>query len=241
MRVPSAAAAVLVMSCLHALPVQAQSRDEFIQAFAGEWRVVDARFAAPDSPCLLSLSREPRDDAYAVAQTGCKAELANVRQWNIANSRMVLGDGTAPVVTLGGTQRRMSGTSSDGTPFVLERTMPGDVDSLAAARQAYGCYFEGFTSQCAPADAVQAPTPQGDGTSRVKVLVNLNVRVEARGDSDILGVVPADSCVVVDACVTTTDGAWCRAGFGDKQGWLRKLALRRDTWPVVTYANSCPG
>lgn len=52
-------------------------------------------------------------------------------------------------------------------------------------------------------------------------------------------VVPINSCVATSTCVTASDGIWCRAEFGDSAGWLRKLAIRQNRWPVVTFQNGC--
>jgi SH3-like domain-containing protein len=75
-------------------------------------------------------------------------------------------------------------------------------------------------------DAAQAAPPASEGAS-VQVLVNLNVRAEARDDAEVVGVVPSQTCVTTELCLTATDGAWCCAKFGERTGWMRKLALRQ--------------
>ncbi|MEO4000465.1 hypothetical protein [Mesorhizobium sp. CAU 1732] len=37
-----------------------------------------------------------------------------------------------------------------------------------------------------------------------------------------------------------TDGAWCRAKFGERTGWMRKLALRQNRRAIVTFEDFCP-
>jgi hypothetical protein len=99
------------------------------------------------------------------------------------------------------------------------------------------CFYSGFTSKCV--DAAQAAPPAPEGAS-VQVLVNLNVRAEARDDAEVVGVVPSQTCVTTELCLTATDGAWCCAKFGERTGWMRKLAVRQNRWAIVTFDNSCP-
>lgn len=229
----------IVMAVLSAAPVMAQSEQDFINAFAGDWQVVDDRFAAGDKPCSLVLEQEtPTSGRYPVTMSGCGSELAKVGAWGISDGQMTLFDGTgAQVAKLGGNQRRMSGDSAGGAPIILERVgVSGFADTLAAAKQASGCFYSGFTDKCA-AEA-QLAKPAGDAP-KVGVLVNLNIRAEARDDATVVGVVPAGTCVATELCMSATDGVWCRARFNDVSGWLRKLALRQNRWPVVTFDNSC--
>jgi uncharacterized protein YraI len=78
-----------------------------------------------------------------------------------------------------------------------------------------------------------------DAEKKINVIVNLNVRAEARDDAGIVGVVPENSCVAVERCLTASDGVWCQAKFGDKDGWIRKVALRQNKWPILTFTNGC--
>jgi SH3-like domain-containing protein len=77
-------------------------------------------------------------------------------------------------------------------------------------------------------------------TARIDVLVKLNVRNQPRRGAAVIGTVPPDSTVTVNACLTTSDGIWCRARFGDSMGWMAKSALRQGEWPVITYVNAGP-
>lgn len=152
---------------------------------------------------------------------------------------MTLFDAASEVIArLGGGLQRVSGTSASGAPLIYEKVgVAGNAAELESARRAGGCIYLGFTSKCA--DAEQAAPPAAERAS-VQVLVNLNVRAEARDDAEVVGVVPTQTCVTTELCMMATDGAWCRAKFGGKTGWMRKLALRQNRWAIVTFENSCP-
>jgi hypothetical protein len=218
---------------------QAPTMEQFVEAFGGTWQIVDDRYATPPAACQVALgATSATSGRYAVQLGGCRGELALVDSWGISNDQMALFDVSGQVIArLGGNQARVSGTSAAGSPMILEKVgVPGPAAMLEAARRASGCFYAGFTSRCA-ADAELAK-PAGEAP-RVQVLVNLNIRSEARDDASIIGVVPAASCVTTELCMTATDGVWCRANFGERAGWLRKLALRQNRWPVVTFENSC--
>lgn len=217
----------------------AQSEADFIKAFAGEWQIYDDAFATNAQNCRLTLLTDADTDRYKLENRSCSGELATVSRWGIADGQMVILAGTDIIATLGGSQHRMSGTSKAGRPLVLERVAAAAiVTPLHAAYTASGCYYLGFSDRCAPESELAKPSAQ-DGNARINVVVNLNARAEAREDANIIGVVPANSCVVTDTCITASDGVWCRAQFGDRSGWLRKLALRQNRWPVVTFVNQC--
>lgn len=228
-----------LFGAMFAFSAHAQTEQEFVDAFAGQWQVVDSHYAAETGPCRIELARGPATQGrYPLTLQACKAELSLVAGWGISNGQMSLFDAAGAVIArLGGNQRRMSGNSASGVPVILERAGAGGAATLLeAAKRASGCVYTGFTDKCAPEE--QLSKPQGDAP-KVKVLVNLNIRAEARDDASIVGVVPVDSCVSTEVCVTATDGVWCRARFGGETGWLRKLALRQNRWPVVTFSNSC--
>ena len=224
-----------------AADASAQTEAEFVAAFAGEWRVHDEAFAQGVQICRLTLRGEAEEGRYKLDRATCGGELSDVSSWGIADGQMVLFAGTEIAVTLGGTQRRMSGNSKSGVPVSLERAgAGGSAEQLQAARQAAGCYYLGFTNRCsAEADLAKPAQADGGAPTRVQVIVNLNVRAEARDDAGVIGVIPANSCVSTTVCATASDGVWCRAEFGDRSGWLRKLTLRQNRWPVVTFLNQC--
>ena len=123
MRGLSGLSAGIVAAVLSASSAMAQSEQDFIDAFAGDWQVVDERFVAGNKPCSLVLEREkPTGGRYPVATSGCGSELSKVGAWGISDGQMSFFDGTgAQLAKLGGNQRRMSGDSAGGTPIILER------------------------------------------------------------------------------------------------------------------------
>jgi hypothetical protein len=236
-----ASAMVAASLCLMGGHAAAQTEAEFIAAFAGDWQAVDGRHSQGGT-CTLKLGTGGGEGSYELTKSDCQGQLDEVTSWSIANAQMVLRNDTGTVATLGGNQRRMSGTASDGMPVVLDRVPPsGTIDPLRAARQVYGCFYAGFTSQCASQQQLTSPVDLPEGDASVTLLVNLNVRSEAREDSAVIGVVPAQSCIATDLCLETADGAWCRARFGERDGWIRKQALRQSRWPVITFSNGCAG
>lgn len=220
----------------------AQTEAEFVAAFAGEWRVFDESFAQGAQICRITLGQEAQDGRYKLDKASCGGELAEVAAWGLADGQMALlaAQGEA-VVSLGGTQRRMSGTTKSGKPVILERAgVVGAAEQIQAALRASGCYYLGFSDRCAAeADLGKPAAGSADSPLRIKVIANLNARTEARDDANVIGVVPANSCVAASVCVTASDGVWCRAEFGERTGWLRKLAIRQNRWPIVTFLNKC--
>jgi len=236
MRFGLAAAAAMALLCGSAA---AQSEADFVKAFAGPWQIVDSRFTTGAGPCRLTLSNQQTSGRYGVMTSGCAAEAELVASWGLVDGQMNLfGASGASLARLGGNQRRMSGNTASNVPMILERIgFPGMAEILDAARKRSGCFYAGFTDRCAPDQELRTPTGE---KPRINVLVNLNARSEARDDGSLIGVVPKNTCIQADVCVTATDGAWCRADFDGQSGWLRKLALRQNRWPVVTFLNDCP-
>lgn len=232
-------AGLVAAACLAGSTAHAQSEAEILNAFSGEWQIVDERYSTGSGSCTLSLLQEPEQDNYRLNSEGCGAELAPVSAWGVEDGQMILLDeGGTAIARLGGNQIRMSGNSASGSPIILERvSASGQAEQIEAAHRASGCYYAGFSDDCAPASELAKPAT---GTpARIEVLVNLNVRAEPRDNADIIGVIPAGSCITTELCLQATDGVWCRAQFQDRSGWMRKLALRRDRWPVVTFYNQC--
>lgn len=225
-------------------PAWAQSESDFVAAFAGNWVVFDKDFGSGGKKCELSLEKSKAGERYALKAANCGGEIKGAAQWGIVENQLALLDGGGLVlVRLGGNQRRMTGTTATDKPIVFDRAEGDGLGNLIqAAVKASGCYYLGFTDKCAPESALSDPleaTPAGD--KKIKILVNLNVRGEARDDANVVGVVPQKACVAVDTCLTASDGVWCRAQFGSKVGWIRKVALRQNRWPIVTFLNSCAG
>ena len=220
----------------------AQTEADFVAAFAGNWKVHDDSFAADGDRCALTLEKTAVDRRYGLKSAHCGAELKDVTQWGIVENQLALLDaGGLVLVRLGGNQRRMTGTTVAGKPIVFDRTEGGGpADLIQAAVKASGCYYLGFTDKCAPAAELTNPlTANPGGDKKIKIVVNLNVRAEARDDASVVGVVPQNACIAVDTCLTASDGVWCQAQFGEKTGWIRKVAIRQNRWAVVTFVNRC--
>lgn len=233
------AVAVASIGLLLSDEAMAQTEAEFVKAFAGAWQIVDSRYTVGVEPCRISLSNEQAQGRYQAEASSCAAEAARVKSWGLINGQMSLFDSSGiAIASLGGNQKRMSGNTPSGTPVILERIgISGTAEVLEVARKEAGCFYAGFTDRCAPDAELQKPMGEAP---QVNVLVNLNARSEAREDASVIDVVPASTCIQTELCLTATDGAWCRATFNNKLVWLRKLALRKNRWPVVTFFNSCP-
>lgn len=220
----------------------AQSESEFIAAFSGNWQVFDDSFASGGALCGLALGKSGKDGRYDLVKANCGQELAKVDKWGIVDKQLAFLDvGGLVLVRLGGNQRRMTGTTASNKPVVFDRMgEDGLASQLQAAVKAAGCYYLGFTDRCAPPAELANPfAATGAANQKVEVIVNLNVRAEPRDNADAVGVVPRNSCIVVDTCLTASDGVWCQAKFGERTGWMRKVALRQNRWPVVTFLNRC--
>lgn len=234
-------------------PAHSQARESFLQAFGGSWVIFDPDFAARDGAlCRLELGdsveisgvvgeaqRHPK-----VTQTNCAAPLDKVAFWDIEDNQLTLFD-TADVriASMGGTQIRVTGELSENPRGLILERLSGspEAPAFAEAVRKHRCIYAGYSDECADRSDLSEPSPAGGGViASVEVLVQLNVRRQPRGDADILGTLPAATCLRVNYCTTASDGVWCRARFGEINGWVRKTALRQGEWPVMTYRNSCP-
>lgn len=218
-----------------AAPALAQSEEELVAAFSGDWYVFDPAFRSGGAECKITL-----DPEMAATVSGCGAALIGIATWRIEDGQIMLADGADQVVAaLGGNQQRITGTLVDsGQGLIVERA-EGD-GAAVAIRNALGrhrCYFIGFTRSCAGSDEMAAPQPSAEDPSlgRIEVLANLNVRTQPRRDAAVIGVVQEGTPVAVDYCTVASDGVWCRAVFGTQAGWLAKTALRQNEWPIITY------
>jgi hypothetical protein len=229
----------LLAACLFAAPALAQSEADFIAAFSGKWQVYDQHMATGKTPCQLDLSNLGTDGKLAVSPNGCAAPLSDARNWTIEGSQLVLYNATpAVVVKLGGNQKRITGSTDAGLPIILERQGgDGTAALLLAASNASGCYYLGYGTKCA--DKSELGPPDMSAGAKVSVQVNLNAHGEPRSDANTVGTVPMGTCIAVQVCVVASDGPWCRATIGTQTGWLRKLTIRQNRWPVVAFTNSC--
>jgi hypothetical protein len=218
----------------------AQTPGEFQAAFSGTWQALDAS-RGNGGICTITLSDSPLAAGLSASQSHCAAPLDTIAAWSIVDGQLSLASAQGSSIgRLGGNQRRMTGDLADGSHLIIERGGgDGTAVRLQSALTAAGCFFLGYSDRCAGADADTSPRLSG-GQGSIKVLVDLNARSEARPDAPVLGMVPQGSCLAVNLCTTASDGPWCRAAFaGGEQGWVKKLDIRQDRWPVVTYENQC--
>lgn len=233
--------ALVALAGAGVLPVEAQSQADFVKAFSGRWQVYDQQAASGPALCALDFASTGKGTTLPVTVAGCKGPLAKVQSWSIEGSQLVLTDDQqAQVVRLGGNQKRVTGATASGVPVILERAGgDGNAATLQAAYNASGCYYLGYTRVCAPRSELAVPAPGPDGRTQIQLLANLNVHSEPRADANLVGATKQGTCVAVQQCTMASDGPWCEAKFGNVTGWLRKLTMRQNRWPVVTFTNSC--
>lgn len=238
-----------VMSMM-STPVVAQSGSAFLDAFAGEWFSFEPRTAPSPGPCNVTLENlvQPEgvlDEAQvrpkALVQN-CVAPIDTVVAWGIEAGQLILYSGNDSVVArLGGNPSRISGDMADFVPLVLERQTgdPANAGYIAALRK-YRCVFKGYSADCSTQADMEKPSIVGTNfTTQIQTLVDLNVRDQPRQNARVLGVVDRDTCVTVNYCLASSDGVWCRTQLGEAAGWMRKVALRQEEWPIMTFKNSC--
>lgn len=218
-----------------AAPAVAQSQDDLVKAFSGDWYVFDPAFRSGGTECKIVL-----DPEMAATVSGCGAALIGIATWRIEDGQIMLADGADQLIAaMGGNQQRITGTLSDsGQGLIVERADgDGAAVAISNALGRHRCYFIGFTRTCAGPDVMAAPQPSAEDPSlgRIEVLANLNVRTQPRRDAAVIGVVKEGTPVAVDYCTVASDGVWCRAVFGTQAGWLAKTALRQNEWPIITY------
>ncbi|MDR9393812.1 AprI/Inh family metalloprotease inhibitor [Roseovarius sp. SYSU LYC5161] len=222
----------------------AQTEEELRQAFSGAWFAFEDSYSDGNGPCRIYLSNESVSDDGTLllkgATEGCAAPLTEEISWRVESGKILLETSSGQqVAALGGNPQRLSGDYvRPPNALVLERQSgSGAKADLTAAIKLHGCYYLGFTQDCAEPSATEAPAFE-DGLARIKVLVNLNARSQPRRDAQVIGTIPAESEVTVNACLTTSDGIWCRAQFNEANGWMAKSAMRAGEWPVITFVNA---
>ena len=224
----------------------AQDEADFIAAFSGQWFAFDDQFGRDGQTCEVQLAAEAAEgeDRLPAASRNCTQPLSQVAGWTIADGKLVLvEEAGAPVARLGGSQQRVTGEiEASDRPVILERAQADQATrELASAIGRHRCVYVGLTQNCAEPDDLRKPTMTEEGGlyGSVEVVVNLNVRDQPRSTASIVGTLPEGTCLKVNHCTTASDGVWCRARFGDQNGWVRKTTLRQNEWPVLTYLNSC--
>ncbi|WDR01353.1 AprI/Inh family metalloprotease inhibitor [Devosia algicola] len=235
------ACALITLVGAGAMPALAQSQADFVSAFSGSWQLYEQRLGDGSNMCKLELSTEKKGEHLQLSTSHCAQPVASTVSWSIEDGQLVFyaTDGSK-VATLGGNQKRVTGETADQMPLIIERAGgDGMAATLQAAYNASGCYYLGYSQTCAPRTELGEPAPAPDGRVHIQLQANLAVHTEPRNDANVVGTAQKDTCVVVDSCTMASDGPWCRAKFGDTTGWLRKLTLRQNRWPVVAFANTC--
>ncbi|MFG6660967.1 SH3 domain-containing protein [Sulfitobacter sp. 915] len=228
----------LAAGALFAGAASAQTHEDFVKAFSGDWYVFDRAARANGQTCSITLS-EPKEDATQEVMTkGCSTPLNAAQTWEIVEGRIVLSSETAEIAAMGGNQFRVTGELKNMDNTVVMERSNGDGNSarIAAALGRHKCYYVGFTQECAETAALKMPEiPEDIGFATVETLANLNARAQPRRDAATLGKVAVGTEVKINQCITASDGNWCRAQVGDSAIWLAMTALRMDEWPIVTF------
>lgn len=234
-----------VFTCL-ASHVAAQSDQQFVEAFSGEWFTFEPRFSVSDRPCNIVLEEEPRvaeDVRYRSVDVdaNCGAPFSNGDlRWNVTNGRILIQDErNQRIAELGGNPDRLTGDLAGPVNAIILERKAGNryKQRLVGALRKHKCYFVGYSADCADEAATTAPAFE-DNRARIEVIVDLNVRSQPRRDANVVGTVPQDSQITVNLCLTASDGIWCRAGFGEIAGWMAKSVLRSNEWPVISFVSA---
>lgn len=244
--------ALAALVTLFAGSASAQTKEQLLEAFSGDWIIFDTAFSTSTAPCALNLQNKvelhgvvEESQLHPVAQSqNCVVPLNSVTAWDIEQNQLVLYAQQDKVVTrLGGNQSRVTGDLADSFVSVIMERASGDAYQVAfsqAVRQ-HRCIYLGYTSTCAERADLAAPVMSEEGgvVASLGVLVNLNVRDQPRRDARLVGTLPQGACLKVNYCTVASDGIWCRARFREASGWVSKTALRQEKWPVATFVNGC--
>lgn len=226
--------------------IQDQDQAAFIAAFSGQWFVFDPQYGTGGMTCTLILDSNPpeADGKFKSTATNCSEPLDSLVGWDIQQGQLGYYDTSGTrIATLGGSQQRVTG-KLDATErgLIVERAQ-GDASTreIAAAIGRHRCIYVGLSQKCADMEDLRKPamTEEGGTYGSVGVVVNLNVRDQPRSNAPVVGTLPIGTCLKVNFCTVASDGIWCRAKFGEQDGWVHKTAVRQGEWPVLTYVNSC--
>ncbi len=226
----------------------AQDEASFVKSFSGDWYVFDPQFGSGDETCSMTLSTDKRtaDARFDANAKGCVQPLSEMAAWDIHSGqlRLFAQGSDNPFALLGGNQLRITGSLPASERGIIVERAEGDdsTSAIAKAIARHRCIYVGFSQECADvADLVKpALTEEAGSYGSVSLLVNLNVRDQPRSNAPNVGVLQAGTCLKVNFCTTASDGIWCRARFGERNGWVHKIAVRKEEWPVLTFTNSCP-
>lgn len=231
-----ALAAFLTVS---AVPAVAQTMDELISAFSGDWYSFDRARAQDGGVCQITLSGTPAGNALAAQAQSCGGGLDLLELWGISDGQIVLISADQRVLALmGGNQTRMTGDDlSSGRSLILERRQPsGFVISLQQAIKAQSCLYVGYTDACSDkSDVTPLLAAKSDAPVALETVTRLNLREQPRRDAPVALVLDRLTKVDATECLTATDGIWCKVTVGDTSGWLARNGLRQKKWAVTTF------
>jgi hypothetical protein len=217
-------------------PSETTTASQFAHAMAGEWIVQQSNASSGASSCKLNLKLSGSPSQFDIDNTGCSGELARVVGWSIENDQLALRNSKGEnFVLLGGNQFRLSGKTTGGDTIVLVRANPPPV-APAASRN---CAYLGYTSSCASPPELGAPAIPHGGSTPVRVLVKLNLRIRPEPGAPVVRVLAPNTCVAADRCEQKAGGLWCHAKISGVDGWIKKEAVRLNRWTVVTFLNHC--
>ena len=232
--------------------VTAQSRNQFLEAFAGDWIVFDPAFSTTAAPCSMRLSSaiEPQSVVEesqlrrTATVSNCVPMLNQVTAWDIDQNQLVLlSEQDTLVARLGGNQTRVTGDIENSFVSIILERATGDEWQVgfSDALRRHRCIYSGYSSTCVTPEDMAEPvmSEEGNVVASLQVLVRLNVRDQPRRDALIVGTLQQNTCLRVNFCTTASDGLWCRARFGEASGWVSKTAIRQNEWPVMTFSNGC--
>ncbi len=232
--------------------VWGQAKQDFYDAFSGEWIIFDTSYSSGGAPCSVVLEADVTPNTSVntsapiprASSNNCVSPLASIANWDIEQGQLVFYSGSGEVVArLGGNQVRVTGDLENSlASLVLERIDGSSYQTnFSKALKRHGCIYLGYTSDCALPEQLSVPSfsKVGESNLPVTILAQLNVREQPRRDSFIVGKLPENSCLNINFCTVASDGVWCRADFGDQTGWISRNVLRQNEWPVATFVNGC--
>lgn len=221
----------------------AQTEEDFIAAFSGDWETFQAAVEASEAPCRVSLSDSGGSDSglYDLAQEGCDGIVGEAVAWGIDQRQLAFfGREREVLARLGGSQNRMTGDTAAGHAIVFERA--GAAQAAVTAEDVAGgaCLYLGYTASCAEPEDLAPVEMEAEGElPAVSVMVDLNARAEPRPDAEVVEVIGKNTCVAVSQCVNASDGRWCEVRIETAEAWIRQQAVRAAKWPVLTYRAGC--
>lgn len=224
---------------LLATSAQAQSMEDIVAAFKGDWFSFDRARAQNGAVCSLVLKDEVVNNAYVVQAENCGSGLDQAANWGFAEGQIGIVSAEGRVLAvLGGNQVRMTGTDfSMNRGLILERREPAPYTlSLQQAIGRQACLFVGYTDTCAAVSDV-APLLAADKDSPLPVwtAAKVNLREQPRRDAPVALVLDRDTQVKAQECLTSTDGIWCQVQINETVAWLSRNALRSEKWAVTTF------